>query len=972
MRTGTSGQARKANDAPSGLRLGGARADFVAGLGRKVTDLRAAVTRVRECPLDLTKREELRKKLQALASGARLMKFDAMDRAVCSALGTIDRAAIDLPLDDVALGSIDQTLEDLPALAWGDDGSRSSRVEAVAKPVSPSYSALVVGPAMIGDALLDPKDDGRSVFACNSTPDAQAAFDLARATEPDLVVLDADLDCASELVDALMDDPITEAAPIVVVGSFLGQGEAARYVAMGVAKTLSKPTSKEALRTACVDALEALRVEACSPVPAEVRLSTSGGAALSIAPIGEVARSDRARIRARGPAVEVKLQGRRIVVADDDPAVVWFMADLLKSAGCTVYEAFDGKKAIELSYRTSPDLVICDILMPEMDGFTVCRALRKDVALRDVPVILLSWKEDLLQRVRELGAGAAGYLRKESDTRAILARVREALRPRGRIEMRLRDDDGEVRGRLDGMSVRSLLELVCAMRPDARVAVRDASFDYEVDIRGGMPQRATRTAGDGSCLEGMRALAAMLGIGAGRFTVTTSTAPVDGTLLEGNLPAQLARPIARARAATSLLTGAGSLAVKRVYLDDAALDEYLRATPALAKSVALRMAEGTPPREIALQGGFEASLVEDLVCDLAARGVVCRIDDAAGEDLLAPEVKRMAEYSDMRASLMQHTMTPPPAESLSAANDCVADRGGPLCQSPSPGSTSTLEEAVLREVAFRSPTPAQLRLPLAPAGAALATKKDEGDAPYVHEGTPPHDQLLALAEPTVIDGTSYGADEEEPAAAAASAADRADAADDDDATAAKVEEPSESIRIDEESMPLSPTESRAQKTPFTSVTATSDEPAAGVPQKRRTWPMVAFIATTGVVAWAVLHFGTTGAHGTKSSEKAPPPAEISAPAPAATGDEVTYTNAATEAALPSGQGVLDVSAPGDAVVLVDGAERGRGAATLPLWAGSHDVRVSGTSGDRGKTVEVRAGRVTHVVVRLSPRANIAP
>jgi len=66
--------------------------------------------------------------------------------------------------------------------------------------------------------------------------------------------------------------------------------------------------------------------------------------------------------------------------------------------------------------------------MPGLDGFALSRALRRDVALRDTPVILLSWKEDLLQRVRELGASAAAYLRKESDSRAIVARAKEARR----------------------------------------------------------------------------------------------------------------------------------------------------------------------------------------------------------------------------------------------------------------------------------------------------------------------------------------------------------------------------------------------------------------------------------------------------------------------------------------------------------------------------------------------------------------
>ena len=89
--------------------------------------------------------------------------------------------------------------------------------------------------------------------------------------------------------------------------------------------------------------------------------------------------------------------------------------------------------------------------MPGMDGLTLGRALRRDVTLGDVPVVLLSWKEDLLRRVRELGTEADGYVRKESDGEHLLAAVREALRPRLRLAARLGKED-VILGRLDGMT----------------------------------------------------------------------------------------------------------------------------------------------------------------------------------------------------------------------------------------------------------------------------------------------------------------------------------------------------------------------------------------------------------------------------------------------------------------------------------------------------------------------------------------
>ncbi len=1032
-RARTSSNGSNGARAPSAsARLGGARADFVAGLGRKVADLRTTFARVKATTDDVSTRDELRRKLHALASAAKMMKFDAMDRGIAEALGTLDRTPRDAALDDIDLESIEQIIEDLPALAWGDGRARSSRAES-AERATPRYGVLVVGSSLIAEALLEEDESARATFVCESTPDAPAAFDLVRTNEPDLVVLDADVPSAADFVEALMDDPLTEAVPVVVVGSFLEQGEAARYIAMGVAKTVSKPTSREALRAVCEETLcpslaivasaahavlgeptleelgERLATELRDAIVGRADPSTrtrriplgqgtevlgavwgaiarvrevvtarsdglirfAGGpeGALTPAPLlcePDVARGDRIRAPRRGPAAEVRLQGRRVVVADDDPAVVWFLADLLKTAGCIVQEAFDGQQALELAYKSSPDLVISDILMPNVDGFSLCRALRRDVALRDTPVILLSWKEDLLQRVRELGANAAGYVRKESDTRAIIARVREALRTRGRIEARLREE-GEVRGRLDGISIRSLLEIVCATRPEARVSVRDASFLYEVEIRWGAPQRATRTDGNGSFLKGSLVLAQMLGISAGRFTVTNSTSPIEADL-DGNLAAQLAKPIARARAAISLLTGIQVNTVARIRFDDEALDDYLAATPERARLVARRLANGASPRELLLCGGAEPALLDDILCDLAARGFVIGIEGADGEDMLQPAIAQLLQHADARASFAPRSGTPAPVPALvdalpvmHANSDaiCTGEVSAPICTSPTPGTASSLEDAVLREVIHRSPTPAQALPPVVAEQPSIIDPKElrprsSPVPPACQEdehGTPTADQIVALGEPTVVDDTVYG----EERSVSIDVPKVETASEDDEDADATVDEQNELQRDD--------------LTPFASVTA-SEEPVV-VPAKRKAWPMVAFVAATGIVAWAVLHFSTSSTSLPKQQQKqleAPAP-EMPLPAkPAKTAaaeqdkaDKVFYTPVAAETALPAGHGVIDVSAPEGAVVLVDGKERARGSTKVPAPPGNHDVRVRNDgSAERAYTIDVRTSRVAHV------------
>ncbi|WP_437277796.1 response regulator [Sorangium sp. So ce375] len=372
----------------------------------------------------------------------------------------------------------------------------------------------------------------------------------------------------------------------------------------------------------------------------------------------------RAKGAARGASApraapsEAALAAMDIVVADDDPAVTWFLAGVLRAAGANVHEAHDGARALDLAYQTTPDLVVSDVLMPRLDGFALCRALKRDVVLRDVPVILLSWKEDLLQRLRELGAQADAYLRKEESAAAFVQRMHEVLRGRRRVAERIATG-GEVRGRLDGMTTRTLLSLSCAHRPDALVSVRDAAFLYEVLLKDGRPAAATRTAQDGTFHRGPSVLAALLGVGSGRFVVTPApeselrAPPRPG--FEGTLAEQLMPAIAAARAAQRLFHGPPLMQVERVVLDLEGMGATTEATPEPARSLLKALARGTSPRSIITSGEFAASLVEDVLNDVAARGGVRRVIGREGEDLLAPAV---AYEEETLRGVRRH---PPPA-----------------------------------------------------------------------------------------------------------------------------------------------------------------------------------------------------------------------------------------------------------------------------------------------------------------------
>jgi DNA-binding response OmpR family regulator len=767
-----------------GERLGGARADFVASLGRKVAGARELLSALGEDPSSKPLREELRRRLHALGSGARLLRFEAMARSLQETLAVLDRAVElgEVPNPDIAFAT--RALDALPALAWDasahDAGSGPGVLDA---PAQLPATVLLIGEAELERAFGDAAGEGRA-FECERTEDVASALQLARAYAPELVVIDVDLRGAPPLVSALIEDPLTEPVPIVVVGTFRTSDEASRFAALGVARTLAKPVAPQVVRTTCEEVLDGRegrtqRMTLGEPtleqlaerladelkgalldtvdVPArscrvplgegsevlgalwgtiarvqEIVTQKTAGAirfsggtpegAIALAPWlpRDVPASDRGLAAARSPDANVSMTGRRVVVADDDPGVTWFISDLLRTAGCEVYEALDGLTALELAFQTSPDLVVSDILMPGLDGFALSRALRRDVALRDTPVILLSWKEDLLQRVRELGASAAAYMRKETDSRAILARVREVLRSRARVEARLRAG-GEVRGRLDGLYPRLLLELVSSIRRDARIDVRDASFLYEIEVRQGAPRKATRTASDGSYQSGERILASLLGVGAGRFAVSPASEPVRGDLT-GTLAEQLSHPIAAARGALAATTGAATMHVERIGLDSDGLEEYLRATPDPARTLIRQLAAGGSPRRMLLDGEVSPSLLEDVLADLAARGVIRSVEGPGDTDLLSPRVaaalatSRTAPPSAQRWPSIAPARAPrEPAPSLEAApppslwpaegatQSAVPPEGAIAAEETA--SPSSLEDAVMREISDRSPFP---------------------------------------------------------------------------------------------------------------------------------------------------------------------------------------------------------------------------------------------------------------------------
>ena len=118
--------------------------------------------------------------------------------------------------------------------------------------------------------------------------------------------------------------------------------------------------------------------------------------------------------------------GRRVLIVDDDPHIREVVRFSLTKAGFEVDEAADGAEALQRLSGRPPDLVVLDILMPEMDGTDVCRRLRGEHPR--VPIIFLSSKSDEIDRVLGLELGGDDYVTKPFSPRELVARVRAVLR----------------------------------------------------------------------------------------------------------------------------------------------------------------------------------------------------------------------------------------------------------------------------------------------------------------------------------------------------------------------------------------------------------------------------------------------------------------------------------------------------------------------------------------------------------------
>jgi putative two-component system response regulator len=118
----------------------------------------------------------------------------------------------------------------------------------------------------------------------------------------------------------------------------------------------------------------------------------------------------------------------QILVVDDEPSIVDVLTRFLTREGYAVVTASNGRQALEQVQREQPDLILLDVTMPEMDGFTVCQRLKEDERTALIPITMLTGLDDREHRTRGIEAGADDFLTKPFEQSILRARIRSQLR----------------------------------------------------------------------------------------------------------------------------------------------------------------------------------------------------------------------------------------------------------------------------------------------------------------------------------------------------------------------------------------------------------------------------------------------------------------------------------------------------------------------------------------------------------------
>jgi DNA-binding response OmpR family regulator len=155
----------------------------------------------------------------------------------------------------------------------------------------------------------------------------------------------------------------------------------------------------------------------------------------------------------------------RILIVDDEPFNVDYLEQELEDLGYRTLSAGNGQEALERVAGEPPDLILLDVMMPTMDGFTACRLLKGNEETRMIPIVIMTALDGFEDRIKGIEAGADDFLTKPVNQRELVARIETCLRLKHTVDRKL----GELRRIKDHYAkfVPEAVKRLVAANPDA-------------------------------------------------------------------------------------------------------------------------------------------------------------------------------------------------------------------------------------------------------------------------------------------------------------------------------------------------------------------------------------------------------------------------------------------------------------------------------------------------------------------------
>ena len=396
-------------------------------------------------------------------------------------------------------------------------------------------------------------------YAVASTGDSSQAVEIAAAREPDLVLCDITMPQVDgyQVLRALQSDPRTRRFPVVFLTGRSGFNERVRAFRFGVVDFITKPIDPPSLVARIEGVLDGLSrrggvAEASgNGVPRlvedvmrhgrtgvltfdtgsqDARVVVQGGRLLAELP-PPASRSARfeeldagredlvthepSRLPAAGPLPDFGLIPeplREVIVADDNAPFRASFAEILTRRGFKVREAEDGEDLVRQALSRPPWLLVIDVRMPLMDGFTACRRLRAHVLTRHVPIVFLSGWDDLSERAAALEAGADEFLSKRTSIREMLLRIQVLMR---RYTAGEKTRGAVLEGRIDVVGAPAALQMCHLLGLTGTLEVNTGEGRIAIGFVAGRITTASSSTGGGR-----NAVFEFLGAQRGRFSFT--------------------------------------------------------------------------------------------------------------------------------------------------------------------------------------------------------------------------------------------------------------------------------------------------------------------------------------------------------------------------------------------------------------------------------------------------------------------